>query len=110
MEITSREYKRVNVLRVAGRVDAKTASQFEDTLRLHIHNGALHLVLEMDGTDYLSSAGVRALISAQKTLKPKGGSVMIAQPSQRVREVIQIVGMESLFPIFDDTVAAVGSV
>ena len=110
MEITSREYKRVHVMRVAGRVDAKTAPQFEEALHLQISSGTMHIVVEMDGTEFLSSAGVRALINAQKALKSKGGRVIIAQPSQRIREVIQISGMEALFPIYDDTVAAVGSV
>ncbi len=110
MEINVREYKRVNVIRVTGRVDASVAPQFEDALRKQVETGHAHLVLEMDGTDYISSAGVRALISAQKVLKSKGGSVMLAQPSERVREVLSIAGLDALFQTYADTEAAIGSI
>jgi anti-anti-sigma regulatory factor len=36
--------------------------------------------------------------------------VVLAQPSERVKEIIQITGMEALFPIFPTTEAAIGSV
>ena len=108
MEITTRDYHRVNVIRVVGRVDASTAPQFEQKLNEYIETGRRLLVLEMDGTDFLSSAGVRTLISAQKSLKPKGGKVAIAQPSQRVTEVLDLAGLRPLFPIYDTTEAAVG--
>jgi anti-anti-sigma factor len=108
MEIITRDYNRVSVLRVVGRIDASTAPQFEQTLNDYINAGRYLLVLEMDGTDFLSSAGVRTLISAQKAAKPHNGKVAIAQPSQRVTEVLDLAGLRPLFPIFDTTEAAVG--
>ena len=108
MEITTRDYKRVSVIRVTGRIDSTTAPQFEEKLNDHIKNGHIHLVLEMDGADYLSSAGVRTLIATQKTLKGKGGEVTLAQPSQRVKEVLELAGLGQLFHIYDKTEAAVG--
>jgi anti-anti-sigma factor len=110
IEITSREYKRVHVLRLIGRVDAKTAPELEAALNQHVNAGPPHVVLEMDGTEFLSSAGVRALIAAQKALRLRGGELLIAQPSPRVREVLDLAGLESLFPVYEDTVAAIGSV
>jgi anti-anti-sigma factor len=108
MEIITRDYNRVNVIRIEGRIDASTAPQFEAKVNEYIEAGRRQLVVEMDGTDFLSSAGVRALISAQKNLKPKGGRLAISQPSQRVMEVIDLAGMRPLFPIYDNTEAAVG--
>lgn len=110
MELTTRDYKRCTVIRVIGRVDAATAPQFEARLHDQIKADHTWLVLEMDATDYMSSAAVRALISAQKTLRGKGGGVVLAQPSDRVKEIIQIAGMEALFPIYPTTEAAMGSV
>ncbi len=110
MEITLREYKRANVLRITGRVDASVAPKFEEALREQTAEGPAHLVLEMDATDYISSAGVRALIAAQKSLKARGGAVLIAQPSKRVMEVLEIAGLDALFRTFPDTEAAIGAV
>ena len=110
MEITTRDYKRANVIRVTGRVDASTAAQFDAKLKEYIAAGHVHLVMEMDATDFLSSAGARALISAQKALKAKGGQLSIAQPSERVLEVLHLAGLEVLFPVYKDTEAAIGAV
>ncbi len=110
MDISVREHKRAHIIRVTGRVDASVAPQFEETLRGHTSSGPAHIVLEMDSTDYISSAGVRALIAAQKALRNKGGAVLIAQPSGRVKEVLELAGLESLFKTFADTEAALGSI
>ena len=109
MEIVTRDYSRSNIIRVNGRVDASTYGQLESTLKEYIDTGRTHLVLEMDGTEFLSSAGVRVLISAQKALKPRGGKLVIAQPSERVKDVLDLAGLESLFPVYDSTVAALAS-
>lgn len=110
LEITTRDYKRVHVIRVVGRVDSSTAPVLDDKLKEHINAGHKQLVLELDGTNYLSSAGARALIAAQKALKGRGGQVIIAQPSKEVKEVLRLVGFEGLFSIHKTTEEAVGSV
>lgn len=109
MEIVTRDYQRSNIIRVTGRVDAGSYVQLESTIKEYIDTGRMHLVLEMDGTDFLSSAGVRVLISAQKALKPRGGRLVIAQPSDRVTEVLDLAGLEALFPVYETTVAALAS-
>ncbi len=109
MDITTRDYKRVSVIRVTGRIDANTVSQFEATLKEYVETDHLHLVFEADATTYLNSSAVRVLISAQKALKPRGGRVVISQPSERVKEVLQIAGLESVMPVYDTTEAAVGA-
>jgi anti-anti-sigma factor len=109
LELTTRDYKRHNVIRVVGRVDAATYGELETKLREYMDNGRVHLILEMDATEYLSSAGARVLISTQKALKPRGGQLTLAQPSERVREVLDLAGLDSLFPMYDTTIAALAS-
>jgi anti-sigma B factor antagonist len=109
MEITTQDYPHASVIRVTGRVDASNYSELESKLKQYIDAGKKHLVLEMDGVEYLSSAGVRVLISSQKAIKPWGGRVAIAQPSERVKDVLQLAGVDVLFPTYDTTVAALGS-
>ncbi len=109
MEITTRDYRRVSVIRVVGRIDANTVAQFEDKLKEYVETDHLHLVFEADATTFLNSSGVRVLISAQKALKPRGGRLVISQPSERVTEVLQIAGLESVIPVYPTTEAAVGA-
>ena len=109
MDISTRDYKRVSVIRVTGRVDASTYTQLDAKLQEYIDSGRRHLVVEMDATEFLSSAGARVLIEAQKALRAKGGRLVIAQPSTQVREVIALAGLDAVLPIYDDTMTAVGT-
>jgi anti-sigma B factor antagonist len=108
MEITTREYKHAVVVRVVGRVDANAAPSFEAALTKFVEAGQKHLILELPETGYLSSAGVRALVTTQKTLKGKGGALFISQPSERVMEVLHIAGLDVLFKTYPTTEAALG--
>ena len=109
MEITTREHKRVTVIRVVGRIDAATVALFEEKLKEYVDSDHLNLVFEADATTYLNSSGVRVLITVQKALRPKGGRLVLAQPSERVKEVLQIAGLESVMPVYDTTESAIGA-
>ena len=109
MEIIAHDYPHAAVIRVTGRVDAGTYAALENKIKEYLDAGHKHLVLELDGTEYLSSAGVRVLISTQKTLKAHGGRLAIAQPSDRVTDVLKLAGVDVLFPTYATTVAALAS-
>lgn len=109
MDISVKELKRVSILTVSGRVDSSTAPDFDKALQSLINANRSQIVVDMKDVEYLSSAGLRALVAALKAAKSGGGDVRIAQPSRRVREVIDLAGLNSVFTIYDDMVEAVGS-
>jgi hypothetical protein len=83
MEITTREHKRCTVIRVVGRVDAATAPQFEARLREYIEADKSNLVLEMDATDYMSSAAVGGRRRGPKAREGPGGRGVRGPPPPR---------------------------
>jgi len=109
LEITTQEMKRVDLLTVSGRVDSSTAPELEDAFQGRLNNGRYNLVLDMSEVNYLSSAGLRAMVSALRTCKKKGGDVRVADPSERVQEVLELAGLDALFESYDDVTLAVGS-
>jgi len=109
MHISSRELKRVNVVTVGGRVDSSAAPELEKTFQHLLESRHNQIVVELADVEYMSSAGLRALVSALKTAKKGGGDVVIARPSTRVREVIELAGLTPVFTLYDDVVEAVGS-
>ena len=109
MEIIAHDYPHAAVIRVIGRVDAGTYVVLEKKIQEFLDAGQKRIVLELDGTEYLSSAGVRVLISTQKTLKARGGPLSIAQPSDRVTDVLKLAGVDVLFPTYATTVAALAT-
>jgi anti-sigma B factor antagonist len=109
MDIAITEMNRVDLVTVTGRVDSSNASQLGEKLSEQIESGSINLVVDLSSVEYMSSAGLRELVAALKRVKKEGGDLRLASPSDRVREVLDLAGLSSIFEIFDDQVAAVGS-
>ncbi len=102
-------HKNVDVITAVGRIDSSNANQFDDALKQLIDDGRNNIVLNMSEIQYLSSAGLRAMVSALRECKKRRGDVRIAAPSDRVLEVLDLAGLTPLFETFPDNEFAVGS-
>src|SRR5258706_2890321 len=109
MEITTQDFKRVAVMSVTGRVDSATAPELESQLRALVDSGKTHIVLDLKNVEYMSSAGLRAMVSILKSVKRVNGDLRLANPSARVEEVLHLAGLTSIFTMFPTQEAAVGS-
>jgi len=93
VDISTTEYKRVAVVAVSGRVDSATSGELEMALKALLEKGASNIVLDFSGVDFLSSSGLRVMVTTRKALKEAGGEVVIAQPSERVKETLELAGL-----------------
>ena len=110
MEITIQEFKHCDLIKVKGRVDSSTAPDFSKALDKANNNGHYKLAVDMSELEYMSSAGFRALLGAQRNCKRynRGELVLVSVP-ERIREALELAGFTELFKSFDDSIAAVGS-
>lgn len=92
---------KATLVEVNGRIDSMNATQFGSMLSEQIDNGHVKLVLDLAQVDYMSSAGLRELVAALKKVKRVAGDMRIADPSVRVREVLEMAGLDTIFLIFD---------
>lgn len=109
MNVTVKELNRVDLVVVEGRVDSSTAPQLGEALDGQLSGGTKNVIVDLKGVEYMSSAGLRELVTALKRAKSSGGDVRLSEPSERVREVLELAGLDSIFQIYDDQVEAVGS-
>jgi anti-sigma B factor antagonist len=109
LKIAVENHKRCAVLKIVGRIDSSNAGDLDSTLKDLLNSGTTNIVLELSEVEYMSSAGLRAIVSALREAKKKRGDVRIATPSERVAEVFSLAGLLPLFETFDDLTAAVGS-
>lgn len=109
LQITTKPLKRVELITVKGRVDSSTAPEFERALQTALENGRHQIVLDLEGVDYMSSAGLRAMVSALKAARKGNGDLRLSNPSNRVSEVLQLAGLTSIFEVYPSQVDAVGS-
>jgi anti-sigma B factor antagonist len=109
VEITTKEYRRVAVISVSGRIDTSTSTQFEETINDLIDNGHFNLVMDFNEVDFLSSSGLRILVTTRKKLREMGGDVVLANPSQRAADSVEIAGLDKLFQSYPNREEAIGS-
>jgi anti-sigma B factor antagonist len=109
MEITAQEFKHCDLFTIKGRVDSATAPQLARALETANENGRYKLVVDMSALEYMSSAGFRALLAAQRNSKKYNrGEVVLVNVPNRIREALELAGFTELFKTFDDTLTAVG--
>jgi anti-sigma B factor antagonist len=109
MEIATQEFKHCDLITIKGRVDSATAPQLAQALEAANESGKYKLVVDMAGLEYMSSAGFRALLAAQRNSKKYNrGEVVLVNVPDRIREALELAGFTELFKSFDDTLTAVG--
>lgn len=109
MEVTTKEYKSSDLVMVSGRIDSFSAPQLAETLDGLVANGHYKIVLDMSGVEFMSSAGLRVMISTLKDCKKhKNGELVLAAVPERICSALDLAGFTPLFSIYDDTMDAVG--
>lgn len=83
-------------LALAGRLDTNTAPELEDELKL---DGVNEVAFDFAALDYISSAGLRVLMTTHKAMAAAGGSMKIRRPNDMVRGVFDITGLGDIFEI-----------
>ncbi len=109
MQVETKQLKRVDVVEVQGRVDSNTAAQLEDAFKAITGAGRFRIVVDMEKLEYISSRGLRALISTrQETRRWNRGDLRLCNMPARIKEVFDLAGLTPLFKIYNDPVDAVG--
>ncbi len=110
MKVTTKHFKRCDLVIATGRIDSQTAPQLAEVFEEINKADQFKIALDMSGVDFISSAGLRVLISAQKTCKRwNRGELVLAGVPQRVHEAMDLAGFLPLFKLFDEVVEAVGT-
>ena len=85
------------VVTVTGRLDTTTAPVLDKTLQENVH-GTSTLTLDLKGLEYISSAGLRVLLSTQKRMR-KSGAMKLRNVREEVMEVFEMTGFADILVI-----------
>ena len=99
MEFASEKRDNLTLVTVTGRMDAVTAPGFEEQCLALLEAGDNNLVADLGGLEYISSAGLRSILSTAKKLKAAQGSLAFCNLKGMVQEVFTVSGFASMFPI-----------
>ena len=97
MTINKQKDGSVLTIAVQGRLDTTTAPDLEKEIKTGL-DGVTELIMDFEKLDYISSAGLRVLLSAQKAMS-KQGSMKVVHVSDLVMEVFEVTGFTDILTI-----------
>jgi anti-sigma B factor antagonist len=110
VKLTSRQVGDVTVIDAAGRITlGEGASLFRDTIRDLTAQGKKKLLLNLRDVSYIDSSGIGEMVSGFTTVTNNGGQFKLVGLSKRIKDLLQITKLYTVFEAYDDEAAAVRS-
>ena len=97
LNITKTEDNEKTVFTLGGRLDTITSPELEKELKDSL-DGVKSLVLDFEGLSYISSAGLRVLLAAQKSMTGKG-SMKVTHVNETIGEIFEVTGFTEILTI-----------
>lgn len=102
MKISEIKNGNVYILRFTGRVDSVTSADLETKINKLICQGEIFVLLNFANLEYISSAGLRVLLTSAKKIKTNNGKFMICSLKGIVKEVFFISGFNEILSIYEN--------
>ncbi len=88
--------KSVTVMKVKGRVDSDSAPELDSALTKLLADGRNKIVLNFQHVEFMSSAGIRAVVKAAQAAAKSGGALRLAAVPEAVQSVLYTVGLNQM--------------
>ena len=110
LTIASRQVDGVTVVDLSGRITLGEGSvQLRDAIRDLISKGQKNILLNLADVNYIDSSGLGELVSAYTTSKNQEASLKLLSLTKKVKDVLQLTKLYTVFDIYDDEASAIGS-
>jgi len=110
VKLTNRQVGDVTVIDAVGRITlGEGSSTFRDTLRDLVAKGHKKLLLNLAEVSYIDSSGIGELVSGFTTVTNQGGRLKLVGLTKRVKDLLQITKLYTVFEVYDDEAEAVRS-
>lgn len=109
MDIRVEQHQQTVVISLAGSFDAVTAGQAECTIGTQLDTGQQPVVLDLSRVDFMSSSGIRVLLTLLKKSQKLGGGFCLAAPQPGVQRTLEIAGLVRVLQVYPSLEEAVRS-
>jgi len=106
MKITTQTKGNDIFVQVEGRIDTTNSIDFENTVSQALTNEVKQIYLDCSELNYISSSGLRVLLTFLKKMMAAGGTLKLYSLQPAIKEIFDISGFSTIFPIYPDLVAA----
>jgi anti-anti-sigma factor len=110
MSLTMTEETLENGLRkitLVGTLDAPSTMSIENEFQSLVSQKGNQVIIDLSGVDFMSSYGLRMFLVAAKEVHTNGGALYLAGPNQKVMQVIQMAGYDTMFPVYESVEEAI---
>lgn len=97
------------IVAVQGEIDVYTAPKLRDKITELVGDGAYHLVIDMEGVEFLDSTGLGVLVGGLKRVRAHEGSLRLVCTQERILKIFRITGLTKVFPIHNSVEEAVAA-
>ena len=102
MKMKTERLDGITAVQFEGNLDTGTAPTAEQHLAGLIEEGANKLLLDFKNCEFISSAGLRILLTTAKRLRPSGGELRICSLNETIQEIFDVSGFSTLLSVFPD--------
>ncbi|MGD2039294.1 MAG: STAS domain-containing protein [Anaerolineae bacterium] len=109
MELAARQYDGVRVVSGIEYLDAATSPEVSAFLDAELEAGHVKLVMDLSGVSYLSSAGLRVILSTLRGARSAGGDLRLAGAEGNIRRVLDVSGFSTFietYPAIEEAAAS----
>ena len=108
VKLSTRQVGDVSVIDVTGRITlGEGSSALRDSLRELVGHNQKKILLNLGDVSYIDSSGIGELVSGFTTVTNAGGQLKLLNLSKRVKDLLQITKLYTVFDVYDDEAAAV---
>ena len=90
----------VTVMKVSGRMDATTVAAFNEECQKQLSSGSGHFIVDLGGLEYISSAGLRGILSMGKACKAAKAALAFCSMQAMVADMFKLSGFTSILTVY----------
>ena len=107
MDIAVKDTQGIMVIAVSGELDASSSGQLTVTIEPLVSQGRPWLVIDLQGVNFIDSAGLSVLVRCFKHARGAAGTIRLAGLQPSVRRVFELTRLDRVFDLYKDTAEAV---
>lgn len=94
------------LLEALGRLDAAAVPELEEALQGLLAEGEVSLIIDLSQASYISSSGLKVIVSTWRTLRMRKGQLVLSGLGPRLLEIFEMVGFTQIFKIYPSVAEA----
>lgn len=108
LDVRIDEHDTWTVVTLSGQLDVATAPGLRQSLQEAQYAGAQRVVVDLSGLEFLDSFGLGVLVGGLRRARLHGGRFVLAGANDRIREILEITSLDTVFQLASDLEAIVG--